>query len=56
VFPVRYELGVISQKTAFFIAIAVKTSNLTYAFLKQVPTALQTRLSFIFISTSPTNS
>jgi hypothetical protein len=27
--PVRYELGFISQKTAFFIVTAVKTSNLT---------------------------
>jgi hypothetical protein len=27
---VRYELGFISQKTAFFIVTAVKTSNLTY--------------------------
>jgi hypothetical protein len=27
--PVRYELGFISQKTAFFIVIAVKTSYLT---------------------------
>jgi hypothetical protein len=29
VFPVRYELGFISQKTTFFIVTAVKTSNLT---------------------------
>jgi hypothetical protein len=28
-FPVRYDLGFISQKTAFFIVTAVKTSNLT---------------------------
>jgi hypothetical protein len=28
VFPARYELVSISQKTALFIAIAVKTSNL----------------------------
>jgi hypothetical protein len=28
--PVSYELGFISQKTAFFIVTAVKTSNLTY--------------------------
>jgi hypothetical protein len=27
--PVRYELGFISEKTAFFIVTAVKTSNLT---------------------------
>jgi hypothetical protein len=27
--PVRNELGFISQKTAFFIVTAVKTSNLT---------------------------
>jgi hypothetical protein len=27
--PVRYELGFLSQKTAFFIVTAVKTSNLT---------------------------
>jgi hypothetical protein len=27
-FPVRYELGLIFQKTAFFIVTAVKTSNL----------------------------
>jgi hypothetical protein len=27
--PVRYELGFISQKTEFFVGIAVKTSNLT---------------------------
>jgi hypothetical protein len=27
--PVRYELGFISQKTAFIIVSAVKTSNLT---------------------------
>jgi hypothetical protein len=26
--PVRYELGFISQKTAFFIVTAVKTSDL----------------------------
>jgi hypothetical protein len=26
--PVKYELGFISQKTAFFIVTAVKTSNL----------------------------
>jgi hypothetical protein len=26
VFPVRYELGFISQKTAFFMVTAVKTS------------------------------
>jgi hypothetical protein len=25
--PVKYELGLISQKTAFFIVSAVKTSN-----------------------------
>jgi hypothetical protein len=31
VFPVRYELGFISQKTAFFIATAVKISNLNIA-------------------------
>jgi hypothetical protein len=30
VFPVKYELGFISQKTTFFIVTAVKTSNLTY--------------------------
>jgi hypothetical protein len=29
VFPVRYELGFIFQKTTFFIVTAVKTSNLT---------------------------
>jgi hypothetical protein len=29
VFPVRYELGFLSQKTTFFIVTAVKTSNLT---------------------------
>jgi hypothetical protein len=28
--PVKYELGFISQKTAFFIATAMETSNLTY--------------------------
>jgi hypothetical protein len=28
-FPVRYELGFTSQKTAFFIVTAVKASNLT---------------------------
>jgi hypothetical protein len=27
--PVRYDMGFISQKTAFFIVTAVKTSNLT---------------------------
>jgi hypothetical protein len=27
--PVRYELGFISQKTAFFIVTAVRPSNLT---------------------------
>jgi hypothetical protein len=27
--PVRYELGFISQKTAFFVVTAVETSNLT---------------------------
>jgi hypothetical protein len=27
--PVKYELGFISQKTAFFIVTAVNTSNLT---------------------------
>jgi hypothetical protein len=27
--PVRYELGFISQKTAFFIVTVMKTSNLT---------------------------
>jgi hypothetical protein len=27
-FPVRYELGFISQKTTFFIVTAFKTSNL----------------------------
>jgi hypothetical protein len=27
--PVRYELGFISEKTAFFIVTAVKTSSLT---------------------------
>jgi hypothetical protein len=26
--PVKYELGIISQKTAFFIVTAVKTSDL----------------------------
>jgi cytochrome c biogenesis factor len=31
--PVRYELGFIFQKTAFFIVTAVKTSNLTHAFI-----------------------
>jgi hypothetical protein len=29
VFPMSYKLGFISQKTAFFIVTAVKTSNLT---------------------------
>jgi hypothetical protein len=29
IFPVRYELDFISQKTEFFIVTAVKTSNLT---------------------------
>jgi hypothetical protein len=29
VFPVRYKLGFISQKTAFLVVTAVKTSNLT---------------------------
>jgi hypothetical protein len=29
VFPVRYELGFISQKTALFIVTAVNSSNLT---------------------------
>jgi hypothetical protein len=29
---VRYELGFISQKAAFFISTAVKTSNLTYLY------------------------
>jgi hypothetical protein len=29
VFPVRYELGIISQKTALFIVTGVKTSDLT---------------------------
>jgi hypothetical protein len=29
VFHVKYELGSISQKTAFFIVTAVKTSNIT---------------------------
>jgi hypothetical protein len=29
VFPVRYELGVIAQKTAFFIVTVVETSDLT---------------------------
>jgi hypothetical protein len=29
VFPVRYELGFISQKTTLFMITAVKTSNLT---------------------------
>jgi hypothetical protein len=28
VFPVRYKLGFVSQKTAFFIVTAVKTTNL----------------------------
>jgi hypothetical protein len=28
-YPVRYELGFVSQKTAYFIVTAVKTSNLT---------------------------
>jgi hypothetical protein len=28
--PVRYELGIISQKTTFFIVTAVKTSNPTF--------------------------
>jgi hypothetical protein len=28
--PVKYEMGFLSQKTAFFIVTAVKTSNLTY--------------------------
>jgi hypothetical protein len=32
-FPVRYELGFISHKGAFFIAIAVKTSNLSFMFV-----------------------
>jgi hypothetical protein len=27
--PVKYDLGFISQKTTFFIVIAVKISNLT---------------------------
>jgi hypothetical protein len=27
--PVKYEQGLISQKTTFFIVTAVKTSNLT---------------------------
>jgi hypothetical protein len=31
--PVRYELDFISQKTAFFIVTAVKTSNLTRRFI-----------------------
>jgi hypothetical protein len=30
---VRYELGFLSQKTAFFIVTAVKTSNLTEEYL-----------------------
>jgi hypothetical protein len=30
IFPVRYELGFISQKTTLFIVAAVKTSNLAY--------------------------
>jgi hypothetical protein len=29
-FPVRYELGFISQKTAFFTGTSVKISNLIY--------------------------
>jgi hypothetical protein len=29
---VRYELGLLSQKAAFFIATAVETSNLTKAY------------------------
>jgi hypothetical protein len=29
--PVRYELGFISQKTAFFIVTAMKPANLTKA-------------------------
>jgi hypothetical protein len=29
VFPVRYELSVLFQKTAFFIVTAVKSSNIT---------------------------
>jgi hypothetical protein len=28
-FPVKYELGFISQKTAFLIVTSVKTSDLT---------------------------
>jgi hypothetical protein len=28
--PVRYELGFLSQKTAFFIVAALKTSNITW--------------------------
>jgi hypothetical protein len=32
-FPVRYELGVIPQKTTFFMVTAMKTSNLTNTYL-----------------------
>jgi hypothetical protein len=28
--PVRYELGITSQKTTFFVVTAVKTLNLTF--------------------------
>jgi hypothetical protein len=34
--PVKYELGFISQKTAFFIVTAVKTSNLIYLYMLRV--------------------
>jgi hypothetical protein len=38
--PVRYELGFISQKTAFFIVTAVKTSNFTCGYgIKVVPSS-----------------
>jgi hypothetical protein len=33
--PVRYELGLISPKTTFFIITAVKTSILTNSFMPE---------------------
>jgi hypothetical protein len=43
--PVRYELDFISQKTALFIVIAVKTSNLTN--VSKGSTTLQERNGFL---------
>jgi hypothetical protein len=58
VFLMRYELGFISQKTAFFIVTAVGTSNLTVflIFLSETSFALATNIQTVTNGQTKTNS